>query len=85
MNQLKIMFRDQVIFDGEVIEFAWHDTEETVNISGKRRVDKPAASGGGLLDLLTSARRQQTQGVVSQKRADLEAEKSHDDTDGEAT
>lgn len=81
MRRLTITYGDTIIFDGDNIDqFQWNETTEGVAVTAK--VTAPAAKpAGGLLDMLTSARRQQTATIVDQKRAELDAEKT--DTQGE--
>lgn len=77
MNRLTITYGETTIFDGDNIEqFQWNETTEGVAVTAKFIAAAKPAAGGGLLDLLAAGRRQQTQTVIDQKRAELEAEKT---------
>ena len=81
MRRLTITYGDTVIFDGDNIDqFQWNETTEGVAVTAKFPPAAAKQAGGGLLDLLTASRRQQTQTVIEQKRAELGADNRGEDT-----
>lgn len=74
MKQLRVEYNGIVLFDGQVDEVSWSDSENGVTVSGKIR--RQGGGGGGLLEMLTGSRRQQTDAMVADRRAGLAAEKA---------
>lgn len=66
MKRLTITYGNSVIFDQDVSEFTWTDSESAVSVSGKIRPARQA--GSGLFDALVSASKRQTQQVASEYR-----------------
>lgn len=87
MPKLTIIYGDKTLYDGvEVDELTWSDTPTQVGIAAKlpaAQATKPGG-GGGLLDLLTSARRQQTEAIATDHKRALQAVETPDDTEGGA-
>lgn len=69
MKNLTITYGDITVFDGEVGQFTWDESEDAVTVTGRRSKAR-TAGGGGLLDLLAKASRQKTETM----RADLVAD-----------
>lgn len=72
MKHLKVIYNDQILFDGEINELVWLDGDSGVKIEGRVKpaaTAKPAAAG--LLDMLTGASKNRTQEMVTQKRQSL--------------
>jgi hypothetical protein len=78
MKHLRVEYNGIVLFDGQVDEVSWNDSEGGVTVSGKMR-RAGGSGGGGLLDLLAGARRQQTQGIVAEKRASMNLEEAREE------
>ena len=72
MKRLTITYNDTTLFDGTVDEFAWQDSAQQVSVVGKFK--RQPAAGGGLLDLLTSARKDKTAAIVQERKAELDLE-----------
>ena len=77
MKRLEITYDGKVLFDGEVAELSWKDSEGEVTVTGRQR-RQPAGSGtaalSGLGDLFTKARKAQTEKIVAEKRQEITAE-----------
>ena len=74
MKRLTITYNeDTILFDGLVDEFAWQDSAQQVSVVGKFK-RQPAAGGGGLLEMLTSARKDKTAAIVQERKAELDLE-----------
>lgn len=69
MKHLKITYGDTVIFDGEVSEFSWQDSDGGVAVSGRT---KP--KGGGLLEILANARKDKVDADMEARQAEYRAE-----------
>ena len=86
MRRLTITYGDTILFDADNIDqFQWNETAGGVAVTAK--VTTPAATkpgGGGLLDMLTSARRQQTEAIATEHKRALQAADSSDDIEGGA-
>lgn len=77
MKHLRVEYNGIVLFDGNVDEVNWSDGPGGVTVSGKVKAKAAQnGGGGGLLDLLTSASKRQTEATVAQKKAELAAEKA---------
>ena len=77
MKQLRVEYNGIVLFDGQVDEVSWSDSDSGVTVTGKmRRAGGGGGGAAGLLELLTSGRQRQTESVVADKRAELAAEKA---------
>lgn len=74
MKHLTITYNDQTLYDGEIAELIWSDTESGVKVEGRVRPVRGAAGGPGLLDMLTSLSKSKTAEVAAEKQADYEAE-----------
>ena len=74
MKRLLIAYGDTTIFDAEVDEFTWHDAEGSVAVTGKTKPARAATSG--LLDMLTSASRRQTETKRAELAATVDAEEA---------
>ena len=72
MKRLTVTYDGTTIFDADVDSFKWEDGPDGVTVVGKLKGAKP--SGGGLLDLLAGARKQQTAAIVQERKAELDLE-----------
>lgn len=75
MKKLRIEFGDKVIWDGEIDEFNWSESDSGIKVEGRLKRRGTAGTGNGFLDLLASAQRRQTNSVVAQRKNELEVEK----------
>lgn len=74
MRHLTITYNDVTIFDGQVDEFTWSDSDGGILVKGgvKRA---PAGGGlGGLLGAMAGARRQQTENIAAARQLELNDE-----------
>lgn len=74
MKNLKIVYNGMVLFDGDVEEFQWSDSDSTVTATGKSK--RANGSSGNFFDMLVGARKQQTENLMSERRAEIASEKS---------
>lgn len=68
MKRLTITYDGVTLFDGEVAEIAWKDSENEVSVTGKQRKQSAATAVSGLGDMLAKARKAQTEKLVTEKR-----------------
>lgn len=69
MKRLVIMYGDNVICDSDQVEQFQHtETPDGVSVTARFTPPASAKPTAGLLDLLTSARRQQTQTAIADQR-----------------
>ena len=74
-KRLLIVWDGKTLHDDEVDEIVWSDGAGGVSVQGKlKRPTTNSGSGGGLLDMLTSARKQQAAKEVEARKAALAAE-----------
>lgn len=73
MKHLSITYDGVCVFDGEVAEFTWTDSANTVTVTGKARPTRGAA-GGGIFDAIVSASKRQTQQQATEYRQSAEDE-----------
>ena len=76
-KRLLIQWDGKTLHDGEVDEIVWSDSDSGVSVQGKvRRVAgaKRTPGGGGILEALASARKQQTAKEIEERRAAAQAE-----------
>ena len=74
MRHLTITYNDVTIFDGEVNEFTWSDSDGGIVVKGGVKRVAPAGGGlGGLLGAMAGARRQQTENLAAAKQLELDA------------
>lgn len=72
MKHLRVEYNGIVLFDGNVDEVSWNDSDNGVTVTGKmRRAGGQSGGAGGFLEMLTNASRQRTQNVVAEKRAGI--------------
>lgn len=76
MKHLTITYNDQTLYDGEIAELIWSDTESGVKVEGRVRPVRGAAGGPGLLDMLTSLSKSKTAEKQADFAAELEAERA---------
>lgn len=70
MKHLRVEYNGIVLFDDDVDEVSWSDSDNGVTVTGKiRRAGAPGGGAGGFLEMLTGASRQRTQNLVAEKRA----------------
>ena len=74
MKRLTITYNDTTLFDGTVDEFAWQDSAQQVSVVGKFKRQPAQSAGGGLLEMLTSARKDKTAAIVQERKAELDLE-----------
>lgn len=75
MKHLTITYNDTTLFDGEIAELIWSDTDKGVKVEGRTAVTRGASGGPGLLDMLTSLSKSKTAEVAAEKHAEYEAER----------
>lgn len=73
MKRLTVTYDGTTIFDADVDSFRWEDGPDGVTVVGKVKGAKPSG-GGGLLDLLAGARKQQTAAIVEERKTELDLE-----------
>lgn len=74
MKHLTITYNNQTLFDGEIAELVWSESDKGVKVEGRTAVTRGASGGPGLLDMLTSLSKAKTAEVAAEKQADYEAE-----------
>lgn len=76
MKHLKVEYNGLTLFDAEVEELQWADGPSGVTVNGKLPKPTPAPGAGvsGLLEKIVGASKQQTSNIITEKRADYEAE-----------
>jgi hypothetical protein len=62
MKKLTVIYNDMTLFDDDIDEFVWQETNSGVTAQGK--IKKASASSGGFFNALASARKQQTEQTV---------------------
>lgn len=72
MKHLRIEYGNIILFDADVAEISWQDSEDGVTVTGKTKKQ----NGGNLFDLLTAAAKNKTDDEVAERKAELEAEKA---------
>lgn len=66
------MYNDHTLFDGEINELVWLDSDNGVKIEGRIKPAAAGKTGGqGLIDMLTGASKNRTQEMVTQKRQSI--------------
>jgi hypothetical protein len=73
LKHLTVTYNDHTLFDGEVNELVWADSDSGIKIEG--RIKKAGNNSGGLLDMLANASKNRTAEMVADKRQQLETEK----------
>ena len=74
-KRLLIQWDGKTLHDGEVDEIVWSNSDSGVSVQGKvRRAAGVKRTGGGILEALTSARKQQTAKEIEERRAAAQAE-----------
>lgn len=82
MRNLKIEYNGIVLFDGEVSELQWSDSDAGVTVHGKaKRAAAQKLSGAGILDMITNASKQKTASMIEEKREALVEEKQKEVVD----
>lgn len=80
MKHLTVIYNGTPLFDGEIAELIWSDTEKGVKVEGRITASRGGSAGGGaaggFLDMLTGLSKARTSDVVAEKRAEYEAEKA---------
>lgn len=71
MKRLTITYGEVLIHDAEVESFKWEETPDGVAVVGKLKTTK-ASGGGGLLEMLAGARKQQTAAMIEERKAELD-------------
>lgn len=71
MKRLTIIYNDLTVFDADVDEFQWQDTDTSVSVVGKTKTAGKSSSAG-LLDMITQVSRKRTDAVVQEKKLELE-------------
>jgi hypothetical protein len=72
MKRLRVEYGNIILFDGEVAEVSWTDSEDGVSVTGKTKKN----SGPNLFDLLAGAAKNKSDEDVEQRKAEYEAEKA---------
>lgn len=73
LKHLTITYNGHTLYDGEIAELIWSDTEGGVRVEGRVRPAR-ASAGPGLLDMLTSFSKQRTADMAAEKLAEYEVE-----------
>lgn len=71
LKRLNITYGELVLFDEDVNDFEWKDSDGFVAVNAKLPAPKTAA-GNGLADLLSGLSKQKTQAVVERKREEYD-------------
>lgn len=72
MKRLRVEYGNIILFDAEVAEVSWTDSEDGVSVTGKTK----KSSGANFFDLLSAAAKNKTDDEVEERRAEYEAEKA---------
>lgn len=72
MKKLRIEYGNIILFDGEVAEVSWQDSEDGVTVTGKTKKQ----SGANFFELLSAAAKKQNEDEVAERKAEYEAEKA---------
>lgn len=72
MKRLRIEYGNIVLFDSDIAEISWTDSEDGVSVTGKMK----KSTGGNLFDLLAGVAQNKSDNEVEQRKADYEAEKA---------
>lgn len=76
MKHLTIIYNNHTLFDSEVNELVWADTDNGIKIEGRIKQRNTSSGGaGGLLDMLANVSKNRTAEMVAEKRQQLETEK----------
>ena len=73
MKHLTVTYNDHTLFDGEINELVWLDSDSGIKIEGRTK-PKSAGGAGSFLDMLTGASKARTAEMVVEKREQLEQE-----------
>ena len=80
MKHLRIEYNSIVLYDGEVNEVTWSDSDSGIKVEGRMRGSSGGGGGGGgisgFLEAITNASKNRTQEVVEEKRQQLNEEKA---------
>ena len=74
MKHLKVTYNDHTLFDGEIAELVWSDSDHGVKIEGRTKPKGAVGGAGSLLDMLASVSKNRTAEMVAEKRQQLETE-----------
>lgn len=72
MKRLRVEYGNIILFDAEVAEVSWTDSEDGVSVTGKTK----KSNGANFFDLLSAAAKNKTDDEVEERRAEYEAEKA---------
>lgn len=72
MKHLRVEYGNIILFDGEVAEVSWQDSEDGVSVTGKLK----KSSNANLFDLLTGAAKNKHEDDVEKRKAEYEDEKA---------
>jgi hypothetical protein len=74
LKHLTIIYNDHTLFDGEVNELIWADSDAGIKIEGRIKQRNNGGGAGGLLDMLANVSKNRTAEMVAEKRQQLETE-----------
>ena len=74
MKHLTVIYNDHTLFDSEINELVWSDSDSGIKIEGRRKQRSSGGGAGGLLDMLASVSKSRTSEMVAEKRQQLQAE-----------
>ena len=74
MKRLCVVYDGVTLFDGEISEFNWLDSDNGVKVEGRVKPKPAGGAAGGLLDMLTGASKAKTAKMAEQKREEFAAE-----------
>lgn len=74
MKHLTIIYNDHTLFDSEVNELVWADSDNGIKIEGRIKQRNNGGGAGSLLDMLANVSKNRTAEMVAEKRQQLETE-----------
>ena len=74
MKHLTVIYNDHTLFDSEINELVWSDSDSGIKIEGRTKQRSSGGGAGSLLDMLASVSKGRTSEMVAEKRQQLEAE-----------
>lgn len=72
MKNLRIQYGNITLFDGDVAEVSWQDSEDGVTVTGKTK----KSSGSNFFELLAGAAKNKSEDEVGERKAAYEVEKA---------
>lgn len=76
MRHLTIIYNERTLFDGEVAELSWADSDNGVKVEGRMK-PRSNGSGGGFMDMLAGlSKAKPASQIAEEKREAYEAEEA---------